>query len=73
MHDGDRYELMRDIGSGNFGVARLMKDKQTDGLVAVKYIERGENVSASVGFFGSIFCLIMRYFALIEFVSSLSG
>ncbi|KAF9684271.1 hypothetical protein SADUNF_Sadunf04G0100700 [Salix dunnii] len=48
MHDGDRYELMRDIGSGNFGVARLMKDKQTDGLVAVKYIERGEIVSARV-------------------------
>ncbi|KAE8008965.1 hypothetical protein FH972_005423 [Carpinus fangiana] len=42
MHDSDRYELVRDIGSGNFGVARLMRDKQTDELVAVKYIERGE-------------------------------
>lgn len=46
MHDSDRYELVRDIGSGNFGVARLMRDKQTDELVAVKYIERGEKVSA---------------------------
>ena len=35
---------MRDIGSGNFGVARLMRDKQTDELVAVKYIERGDKV-----------------------------
>ncbi|KAF7810924.1 serine/threonine-protein kinase SRK2E [Senna tora] len=42
MHDSDRYELVRDIGSGNFGVARLMRDKQTEELVAVKYIERGD-------------------------------
>ncbi|MBA0549605.1 hypothetical protein Golob_020626 [Gossypium lobatum] len=42
MHDSDRYELVKDIGSGNFGVARLMRDKHTDELVAVKYIERGE-------------------------------
>ena len=45
MHDSDRYELVRDIGSGNFGIARLMRDKQTGELVAVKYIERGEKVS----------------------------
>lgn len=44
MHDSDRYELVRDIGSGNFGVARLMRDRQTNELVAVKYIERGEKV-----------------------------
>ncbi|KAL6012562.1 Serine/threonine-protein kinase sapk10 [Asimina triloba] len=46
MHDSDRYELVRDIGSGNFGVARLMRDRQTRELVAVKYIERGEKVRA---------------------------
>lgn len=45
MHDSDRYELVRDIGSGNFGVARLMRDRRTSELVAVKYIERGEKVS----------------------------
>lgn len=45
MHDSDRYELVRDIGSGNFGVARLMRDRQTNELVAVKYIERGEKVT----------------------------
>lgn len=44
MHDSDRYELVRDIGSGNFGVARLMRDKQSNELVAVKYIERGDKV-----------------------------
>lgn len=44
MHDHDRYELVKDIGSGNFGVARLMRDKKTRELVAVKYIERGEKV-----------------------------
>ncbi len=35
---------IRDIGSGNFGVAKLMRDKQTGELVAVKFIERGEKV-----------------------------
>ena len=44
MHDSDRYDLVRDIGSGNFGVARLMRDKVTKELVAVKYIERGDKV-----------------------------
>ncbi|KAF8377494.1 hypothetical protein HHK36_030875 [Tetracentron sinense] len=48
MHDSDRYELVRDIGSGNFGVARLMTDKQTRELVAVKYIERGEKIDENV-------------------------
>ncbi|XVF17741.1 hypothetical protein REPUB_Repub10bG0149700 [Reevesia pubescens] len=44
MHDSDRYDLVKDIGSGNFGVARLMRDKVTKELVAVKYIERGDKV-----------------------------
>ena len=44
MHDGDRYEPVRDIGSGNFGVARLMRNRADGQLVAVKYIERGEKV-----------------------------
>ncbi|EYU26515.1 hypothetical protein MIMGU_mgv1a009739mg [Erythranthe guttata] len=37
----DKYELVKDIGSGNFGVARLMRNKETKELVAMKYIERG--------------------------------
>lgn len=48
MHDSDRYDFVRDIGSGNFGVARLMTDKQTKELVAVKYIERGNKVSFGI-------------------------
>ncbi|POO02739.1 Serine/threonine-protein kinase [Trema orientale] len=48
MHDSDRYDLVKDIGSGNFGVARLMRDKQTKELVAVKYIERGDRIDENV-------------------------
>ncbi|KAG0574141.1 hypothetical protein KC19_VG237500 [Ceratodon purpureus] len=48
MHDHDRYELVKDIGSGNFGVARLMRDKMTRECVAVKYIERGEKIDENV-------------------------
>uniref|UniRef100_A0A452Z6Y3 Protein kinase domain-containing protein n=1 Tax=Aegilops tauschii subsp. strangulata TaxID=200361 RepID=A0A452Z6Y3_AEGTS len=42
----DKYEEVRDIGSGNFGVARLMRHRENDGLVAVKLIERGHRVGA---------------------------
>ncbi|KAJ6806571.1 serine/threonine-protein kinase SAPK10 [Iris pallida] len=48
MHDSDRYELVKDIGAGNFGIARLMRDKQSRELVAVKYIERGEKIDENV-------------------------
>jgi len=44
IHDSDRYDFVQNIGSGNFGLARLMRDKQTQELVAVKYIERGDKV-----------------------------
>lgn len=40
----EKYELVKDIGSGNFGVARLMRNKETKELVAMKYIERGQKV-----------------------------
>lgn len=40
----DRFEVVKDIGSGNFGVARLMRNKKTKELVAMKYIERGRKV-----------------------------
>jgi serine/threonine-protein kinase SRK2 len=48
INDVERYELVKDIGSGNFGVARLMRDKKTRELVAVKYIERGEKIDENV-------------------------
>jgi hypothetical protein len=40
----ERYELLKDIGAGNFGVARLMRNKETKELVAMKYIPRGLKV-----------------------------
>ncbi|KAI4367420.1 hypothetical protein MLD38_023159 [Melastoma candidum] len=44
----EKYELVKDIGSGNFGVARLMRNKQTKELVAMKYIERGQKIDENV-------------------------
>ncbi|GAB4817582.1 hypothetical protein N2152v2_004628 [Parachlorella kessleri] len=43
-----RYDFVRDIGSGNFGVAKLMRDKRTGELVAVKFIPRGEKIDKNV-------------------------
>ncbi|KAF9601439.1 hypothetical protein IFM89_020206 [Coptis chinensis] len=37
----EKYEHVKDIGAGNFGVARLMRNKETKELIAMKYIERG--------------------------------
>jgi len=38
------YEVIKDIGSGNFGVAKLVRDVRTKELFAVKFIERGMKV-----------------------------
>lgn len=43
----EKYELVKDIGSRNFGVARLMR-KDTKGLVVMKYIERGHRIDENV-------------------------
>ena len=43
----ERYEVIRDIGSGNFGVAKLVRDVSTKELFAVKFIERGQKVIAN--------------------------
>lgn len=61
MHNSDRYDFVRDIGSGNFGVARLMIDKLTKKLVAVKYIERGYKVS-----FGVFYCFQLSIVKLVS-------
>ncbi|KAL3845148.1 hypothetical protein ACJIZ3_002551 [Penstemon smallii] len=44
----ERYEILKDIGSGNFGVAKLVKDKWSGELFAVKYIERGKKIDEHV-------------------------
>ena len=40
----ERYEVLRDIGSGNFGVAKLAREKWSGELYALKFIERGQKV-----------------------------
>ncbi|CAN4078097.1 unnamed protein product [Withania somnifera] len=44
----EKYELLKELGAGNFGVARLVKDKKTKELFAVKYIERGKKIDENV-------------------------
>ncbi|XVE66923.1 hypothetical protein DITRI_Ditri08aG0119200 [Diplodiscus trichospermus] len=44
----EKYELVKDIGSGNFGIARLMRNKETKELVAMKYIDRGYKIDENV-------------------------
>ena len=41
----ERYDIIKDIGSGNFGVAKLVRDKRGGDLYAIKFIERGLKVS----------------------------
>lgn len=47
----EAYEIVKDLGSGNFGVAKLVRDKRTKELFAVKFIERGQKVSCPFFFF----------------------
>ncbi|XP_020209108.1 serine/threonine-protein kinase SAPK1 [Cajanus cajan] len=44
----ERYEILKDIGSGNFAVAKLVKDNCTNELFAVKFIERGQKIDEHV-------------------------
>ncbi|KAH9712909.1 serine/threonine-protein kinase SAPK1 [Citrus sinensis] len=44
----DRFEILKDIGSGNFGVAKLVRDKWSGELYAVKYIQRGHKIDEHV-------------------------
>ncbi|KAI4330184.1 hypothetical protein MLD38_028487 [Melastoma candidum] len=44
----ERYEVLRDIGSGNFGVAKLVRDRWSGELFAVKFIERGQKIDQHV-------------------------
>lgn len=44
----ERYEVVKDIGVGNFGVAKLVRDAFTKELYAIKFIERGEKIDEHV-------------------------
>lgn len=61
----ERYEPLKDLGAGNFGVARLVKDKKTKELLAVKYIERGKKVF----FLVQMYIFAYRFRQMKEFVS----
>lgn len=52
----DKYEMVKDLGSGNFGVARLLRNKETKELVAIKYIPRGQKVRS----FSSFCCISIQ-------------
>lgn len=60
----EKYEVVKDIGSGNFGVARLMRHKDTKQLVAMKFIERGHKVL--------YYTILLSLSIFILFISSLS-
>lgn len=58
--------MLREIGCGNFGVAKLVRDVWTNELYAVKLIERGHKVSTSFSFCFSIeFCFKNPIFAIL--------
>nr|KJB08867.1 hypothetical protein B456_001G109600 [Gossypium raimondii]KJB08868.1 hypothetical protein B456_001G109600 [Gossypium raimondii] len=44
----EKYEVVKDLGAGNFGVAQLLRHKDTKELVAMKYIERGHKIDENV-------------------------
>ncbi|CAA0822086.1 Serine/threonine-protein kinase SRK2C [Striga hermonthica] len=44
----ERYEILKDIGSGNFGVAKLVRDNGSGELYPVEYIERGNKIDEHV-------------------------
>ncbi|KAF2581359.1 hypothetical protein F2Q68_00000254 [Brassica cretica] len=56
----DKYEVVKDLGTGNFGVARLLKHKETKELVAMKYIERGRKVGPFL-----LLCFLTYYWSSI--------
>ncbi|KAL9254508.1 Serine/threonine-protein kinase SAPK2-like protein [Drosera capensis] len=45
----ERYEIVKDIGAGSFGVAKLVRDRWTKELFAAKFIERGSKIDEHVG------------------------
>ncbi|KAK7252709.1 hypothetical protein RIF29_36860 [Crotalaria pallida] len=44
----EKYQILKEIGSGNFAVTKLAKDSITQELVAIKYIPRGETIDRQV-------------------------
>ncbi|KAF2605135.1 hypothetical protein F2Q70_00027695 [Brassica cretica] len=55
----EKYEIVKDLGFGNFGLARLMRNKKTNELLAVKFIDRGYKVVLTPTHLG----IVMEYAA----------
>lgn len=62
----EKYEFLKDIGYGNFGVTKLMRNKETKELVAAKYLPRGETVRYS-----ALFRFVWNVIGCIRFYNSL--
>ena len=46
----ERFEVVKELGSGNFGVTKLVRDKHGGELLAAKFLERGERIGrAGIG------------------------
>lgn len=44
----DQYELVKKLGSGNFGITSLMRHKESGESVAVKQLPRGNKINKNV-------------------------
>jgi serine/threonine-protein kinase SRK2 len=48
LRETGRYEKIADLSSGAFGFVQLARNLQTEELVAIKFIERGDRVNKYV-------------------------
>ncbi len=44
----DKYDVVKELGSGNFGVTKLVRDKSGGQLLAAKFMERGKSIDTNV-------------------------
>lgn len=58
----ERYEIVKELGSGNFGVAKLAREKWSGELYAIKYIERGQKVLSTCLLFRNIYWIQVGWF-----------
>uniref|UniRef100_A0A9I9EFP2 Protein kinase domain-containing protein n=1 Tax=Cucumis melo TaxID=3656 RepID=A0A9I9EFP2_CUCME len=53
----EKYQIIKDLGAGSFGVAKLCRHQETKELVAIKFIERGPQVILTTTHLG----MVMEY------------